>query len=461
VATRHVIVGAGPAGLAASETLRALDGSARITLVCDEPPYARMALPYYLEGRIEERALRTGDADWFESRGVQTRLGVRASGLDAGAHRLLLDDGTSLEYDRLLVATGSRVVLPDIEGAEAPGVTPMWTLEHAKHFLGRGRGETVIVGAGFIAFTALDALCARSSGVRFIEMEPRVLPHMLDAQGSATIERTLRGRGIELHTGARVLRIETVAGGQRIHLEGKASLRADSVVLATGVRAQVGFLAGSGISLEHGILVDAHLRTNLPDVFAAGDAAQGPDLLGGPRRVQAIQPTAVDHGRVAAANMAGVPISYAGSLTMNVLAAGGVEACSFGRWEEERDAIRVGNPANGIYRKYVFERDVLVGGILVGPGLAVTGTNDVGMLKGLIQTGASLGPWKEYLHQNPLDLRRVYVASGAAKKLLGSTLLAGRAELPGGFRFPALAPARRRSPHHAALVAGAPAPKPA
>jgi NAD(P)H-nitrite reductase large subunit len=459
MATQHVIVGAGPAGLAAAETLRALNGSDRITLVCDEPPYARMALPYYLEGRIEESALHTGDAAWFESLGIRTRLGARASGLDAGAHRLLLDDGTNLAYDRLLVATGSRAALPEIDGAEAPGVIPMWTLEHAKRFLDRARGETAIIGAGFIAFTALDALCARSARIHFVEVERRVLPRMLDAQGSAAIARRLGQRGIDVHTGARVLRIEAVAGRQRIHLDAGAAVEADSVVLATGVQPQLEFLAGSGAAIERGILVDAHLRTNLPDVFAAGDVAQGPDLLGGPRRIQAIQPTAVDHGRVAAANMAGVPISYAGSLTMNVLAAAGIEACSFGHWEQEREVIRVENPANGIYRKYAFERDVLVGGILVGPGLAVTGTNDVGMLKGLIQTGVALGPWKEYLHQNPLDLRRVYVASGAAKRLLGSTLLAGRAELPRGFRFPALAPARRRSAHHAALVAGAPAPK--
>ncbi len=453
---RHVIVGAGPAGLAAAETLRALDRSARITLVCDEPPYARMALPYHLEGRIEERALHTGDAAWFESLDVHTRLGARASGLDAKAHRLLLDDGTSLEYDRLLVATGSRVAVPDIPGADGPGVIPLWTLEHVKRLLGRGRGETAIVGAGFIAFTALDALCARSTRVRFVEMEPRVLPRMLDAQGSAAVDSRLRARGIAVHTGARVLGIEPVAGRQRIRLAEGPPLEADSVVLATGVRPNVEFLAGSGVSIDRGILVDAQLRTSAPDVFAAGDVAQGPDLLGGARRVQAIQPTAVDHGRVAGANMAGTQVTYAGSLTMNILAAQGLEACSFGRWEEERSALRVENAANGIYRKYCFERDVLVGGALVGPGVAVTGTNDVGMLKGLIQTGVPLGPWKEYLHQNPLDLRRVYVASGAAKLLLGTSLLAGRAVTPGGFRFPAVGAAARRSPHHAALVAGAP-----
>jgi NAD(P)H-nitrite reductase large subunit len=461
MATRHVIVGAGPAGLAAAVTLRALDRTAQITLVCDEPPYSRMVLPYYLAGEVEERALATGDAAWFDSLDVATRLGVRATGLDARGGRLLLDDGSSLAYDRLLVATGSRVATPDLEGAEGPGVIPMWTLDHAKAFLGRGRGETAIVGAGFIAFTVLDGLCERSRSVRFVEIEPRVLPRMLDAPGSAVVERHLAARGIEVRTGARLQRIEAAAGRHRLRLAGGETLVADTVVLATGVRPNVEFLAGSGVEIDHGIPVDERLRTSVPGVFAAGDVAQGPDLLGGPRRVQAIQPTAVDHGRVAAANMAGHEVAYAGSLTMNVLAARGLEACSFGRWEEERDVVRVENAANGIYRKYAFSDDVLVGGILVGPGVAVTGLNDVGMLKGLIQTAVPLGPWKEYLRENPLDLRRAYVASGAARRLLGSTLLAGRALARGGFRFPALPAARGRSPHHATLVAGAPVAKPA
>jgi NADPH-dependent 2,4-dienoyl-CoA reductase/sulfur reductase-like enzyme len=458
---RHVIVGAGPAGLAAAETLRALDPEAGVALVCDEPPYARMALPYHLEGRIGEPALATGDAAWFDSLRIEARFGVRASGLDAKARRLLLEDGTSLDYERLLVATGSRVAVPGIEGAEVPGVIPLWTLDHARRFLARGRGETAIVGAGFIAFTALDALVSRSAAVRFLELEPRVLPRMLDTQGSAIVERRLRERGIDVRTGVRVQRIETVGARLRIHLEGGPAVEADSVVLATGVRPNVELLAGSGIEASRGIPVDAQLRTGVPEVFAAGDVAQGPDLLGGPRRIQAIQPTAVDHGRIAAANMAGIPVSYAGSLTMNVVAAQGLEAASFGRWEEERGALRVENAADGIYRKYVFERDVLVGGILIGPSSAVTATNDVGMLKGLIQTGAPLGTWKEYLHANPLELRRAYVASGAAKRLLGSMLLAGRATAPGGFRFPPVAPARRRSPHHGVLLAGAPVSRPA
>jgi NAD(P)H-nitrite reductase large subunit len=228
-------------------------------------------------------------------------------------------------------------------------------------------------------------------------------------------------------------------------------------VIAAGVAPNVEFLTGSGIEIGEGrgagVLVDERLQTSAQGVFAAGDVAQAADLLTGERRVHAVQPTAVDHGRVAAANMAGAEVRYAGSLIMNILAAQGLEACSFGDWRAVgRATTLVQNPANGIYRKYTWDGDALVGGILVGPTAAMSGANDVGMLKGLIQTGVRLGAWKAYLEENPLDLRRVYVASGAAEKLLESNLLSGRASAGGGYRFPSLPALRKRSAHHETLV---------
>jgi NAD(P)H-nitrite reductase large subunit len=314
----------------------------------------------------------------------------------------------------------------------------------------------VIVGAGFIAFTVLDAIAARSEKLRFLEIEPQILPRMLDAAGAGMLAAELAARGIEIRTGARLERIEQSGERRRLELASGGALECDAVVLATGIRANLEFLEGSGVDVHEGIVVDEHMRTSADDVYAAGDVAQGPDLLGGERRVQAIQPTAVDHGRIAAANMAGEDVAYSGSLTMNILAAQGLEACSFGRWESTDDVTLVENAANRIYRKYVWQDDVLVGGALVGPSLSVSGVNDVGMLKGLIQTGVQLGPWRAYLEDRPLDLRRPYIASGAARELLASTLLAGRASSGGGFRFPSLPAVRQRSRHHAVLAADAP-----
>jgi NAD(P)H-nitrite reductase large subunit len=459
MATRHVIIGAGPAGINAIETLRAIDPDCEIALVCDEPAYARMVLPYYLEGKIDERAVMTGSEEWFSEHSVTTHLGVRVTAVDPGANRLSLDDDTQLGYDRLLVATGSRAARPPIDGLDGSGIVNLWTLADANDFLSEPRPHTVIVGAGFIAFTVLDAIAARSDRVTILEIEDRVLPNMLDAASSALMADHLKQLGIEVCTGARLEGIEQIAGKRRLRLAGGSDLECDAVVIAAGVAPNVEFLKSSGIEIGKGrgagILVDEMLQTSAEGVYAAGDVAEAADLLTGQRRVHAVQPTAVDHGRIAAANMAGVEVRYAGSLIMNILAAQGLEACSFGDWSGVgRETTVVENPANRIYRKYTWDGDALVGGILLGPSAALSGANDVGMLKGLIQTGVRLGPWKAYLDENPIDLRRVFVASGAAERLLESNLLTGRASVGGGFRFPSLPAIRKRSPHHDTLLAG-------
>ena len=154
--------------------------------------------------------------------------------------------------------------------------------------------------------------------------------------------------------------------------------------------------------------------------------------------------------------MAGEPVLYAGSLLMNVLAAQGLEAASFGLWDaDDLETTRVQSTTGRVYRKYVWQEDRLVGGIMLGSTQALSGQNDVGMLKGLIQTGVALGPWKDFLCENPLDLRRAFVASGAARQLASSSMLAGRVAKGGGFR-PGGGERRQRSPHHASLVPGAP-----
>jgi NAD(P)H-nitrite reductase large subunit len=454
---RHLIIGAGPAAQAAVETIRALDGDAPIDLVCDEPAYARMALPYYIGGTIQEEALMTADAAWFDSLGVTTHFGKRAARLARDHDRVILDDGGQLDFDRLLVATGSRPYVPKIPGADGPGAIPMWTLADARAFLAAEHREVVVVGAGFIAFTILDGVAERAETVSFVEVESQILPRMLDARAAARFAGFLAEGGIASHTGTGVEAIEPEGTRRRVVLSDGRSLACDLVVLATGARPNVEFLSGSGVDVETGIVVDARMATSRANVFAAGDVAAGPDLLGGPNRVQAIQPTATDHGRIAGANMVGpaggLDVEYAGSLTMNILSARGIEAASFGFWEREDDVIRV-ESVGSVYRKYVFDGDRLVGGILVGPTGVVSGVNDVGMLKGLIQTGVSIGPWRSYLEQNPLDLRRAFMASGAAQQLLRSNLFAGRASSGGGYREAGLPPRRPRSKHHETLVQG-------
>ena len=453
----YVIAGAGVAGLAAAETLRNLDPDAQVTVVGDEQPYSRMVLPYWMEGRIPESAVETGSGGYFAERGIGARFGEGVASVDTGAKQLGLASGATLDYDALLLASGSHAARPPIPGADGDRVLALWTRDDARSFLEAPHREVAIVGAGFIAATILDAVVKGSGKLHLVEIEPQILPHMVDASAAALVEAHLREKGVEIHAGTEVKAIEDAGGRKRLSLSSGASLDVDVVIVATGIRPNLAFLEGSGIETDLGVLVDGRMQSSAAGVFAAGDVAQGPVLHHDERRVHAIQPTAVDHGRVAAANMLGHDVVYEGSLLMNIVATQGLEMASFGLWEAASlQTTVVENVQRRIYRKYVWQDDRLVGGILVGPTHAMTGQNDVGMLKGLVQTGVALGPWKDYLQETPLDLRRVFVASGAPEQLAGSTLLSGRASLGGGFRFRRLPARRPRSAHHAAIVADSP-----
>jgi NAD(P)H-nitrite reductase large subunit len=455
---RHVIVGGGPAAMNALEALRALDADASITLISDEPPYSRMALPYFLAGNIPEPQLSTASDDYFDRLRVERHVGRRATGIDTNGRAAVLDDGSRIDYDTLLLATGSSPVRPPIPGADTKHVHNLWTLADSKAVLASARGKrprVVLVGAGFIGLIILNALHKLGWRIAVVEVEGHILPRMLDRRGAEAGEAWLRQRGVDVYTGCGVREI----GGSRkktVVLANGQQLEANVVILSTGIRPNVGFLDGSGIRVDRGILVDEHLRTSVPNVYAAGDAAQGPNLLGGPAEIHAIQTTATDHGRVAAANMAGRSRRYPGSLIMNILDLGGLHCASFGRWQDDGDTTVVWSPARPVYRKLVWDGTRLAGGIIVGPIEDTTMLTDVGMLKGLIQARVDLGEWKHYLKDRPWDLRRAYVASGTATRLLPETIL-GAAATPRLFHFQNLGPRTDAGPHHAALLDTRPA----
>ncbi len=451
--SQHVILGAGPAGLAAIEEIRRLDPDAEITLVADERPYARMALPYLLAGDVAERQIETASEASLERVGVECRLGRRARRVDASARRVELDDGESLRFDRLLVATGSSPRRPPIPGAEAAGVHTLWTLADATAVLAEGaapRPSAILVGAGFIGLIVLTALLRRGWRVTLVEREGHVLPRMLDRRGAALVEARLRSAGVDVQTPRTVVGIEP-GPPRSIALAGGTALGADVVILSTGVRPNAELLAGSGVAIADGVRVDERCQSSVEGIFAAGDVAAGPDLLGGPPAVHAIQTTAVDHGRVAGSNMAGREVAYAGSLRMNGLEVAGLHCASLGRWQEEADTSELWAPAESVYRKLVWEGDRLVGALLVGPAEATVRWSDLGMLKGLIQSRAPLGRWRTYLEERPLDLARAFLGARAASRLVPSTVL-GEPSRARRLAPSTAGPARDAGPHHADLV---------
>jgi NAD(P)H-nitrite reductase large subunit len=424
---RHVIVGGGTGGLNAILTIRERDGGeSEITLVSSERPYSRMVLPYYLGRSIAESHVYTLTPSRLAQLDVKTHLGRRAEKLDTGASRLTLDDGTTFEYDDLLIATGSSPVRAPVAGADLPGVHSFWTLEEARGVVAQIRegSHVVLVGAGFIAFTILNAILALKARLTVVEIAPQILPRMLDRPGAELVERWLARHGVTIRTGATLAGIEEEAGKKRLRFRDGEDLTADVVIVATGIRTNLDWLKDSGVRMNQGILVDDHLRSSVPNVFAAGDVAEGRDLVTGLPALHAIEPTAMEHGRVAGANMAGANVAYRGSLLMNIVEVCHLDIASFGAWDDPAaDACAALQQERWAYRKLLWTGNRLTGALIAGKADDIWTTNDVGMLKGLVQSGSDLGRWKAHLRRNPFDIKPAFIASGATARLLPETIL--------------------------------------
>ncbi len=396
----HVIIGAGPAGVIAAETLREQDPRAAITLVSGErgEPYARMAIPYILAGRITEAgAHQRKHAGHFDDLGIRY-LNHKAMQVHASANggSVDLDDGSTLEYDRLLVATGSSPTVPPLSGTDLDGVVTCWTLEDARAIATRLKSgaKIVMVGAGFVAGVCMKSLVERGAQLSVIAGRTgQILRSMMTPVGSRLLQRWLEDKGVNVITQGRIDRIDP---GPRLVMDTR-TLDADLIILATGVHPNVSFLDSTGAEIDQGIVIDDRMRTTVPNVYAAGDVAQGRDFSTGEWVVHALQPTATEHGRVAALNMAGKDVPYRGSLGMNVLDTVGLISQTFGLWQgvdggETAESI---NEDQFLYTRLCFDDDVLVGAISIGQG------RSVGAIRGLIQTRRKLGAWKQRLLKDP------------------------------------------------------------
>ncbi|HIE50334.1 MAG TPA: NAD(P)/FAD-dependent oxidoreductase, partial [Armatimonadetes bacterium] len=368
MAAKTIILGAGPAGLAAVETMRELDGGeSSLTLISAEPPYARMILPYFLAGDIPEEQLYLGSDEYFATLGVETIFGQRVTSLQPAEKKVLLDDGTAVEFDQLLLALGSTAQPLDLPGADLRGVVNLWTLDDAHRALvgAPEEAEVVFIGAGFIGLVVLTALAKRGWKLNLVEIAPQVLPRMLDQPAARLVEKWLKQRGVAVFTQTTVTEIGLRADGRKnVRLSDGRDLTADLVIMAAGVRPNLGAVEGSGLQTEWGILINDRCQTNFPYIYAAGDVAQGPDLLTGEPTVHPVHPTAVEQGRVAGANLAGQEVHYPGSLRMNILNVLNLYGASFGQWEDDGREVQVlSNEARPLYRKLVWDADRLVGAI--------------------------------------------------------------------------------------------------
>ncbi len=408
---QHIIIGAGPAGVVAAETLRKADPEANITIIGDEPepPYSRMAIPYYLINNIEESGSYLRDPKTHYSDQNIELVQQTVDKVDVTAKQVTLADGSSRSYDMLLIATGSRPISPPIPGLDLPQVSSCWTLADARAIIERAQSgsNVVLIGAGFIGCIILEALVRRGVNLSVVEMGNRMVPRMLDENAGGLLKRWCVDKGIDVHTSCSVDAISAADNDQvDVSLSDGSKLSAALVISATGVKPNTELLDGTGIEIDQGIKVNRRMQTSNADVYAAGDVAQGIDFSTGNYEVQAIQPTATDHGRIAALNMAGQGSEHQGTLNMNVLDTLGLVSCSFGLWMgvDGGEQAELYNADEFQYINLQFEGDHLIGASSVGK------TQHIGVLRGLIESKVHLGDWKARLMKDPTLTMDAYIA---------------------------------------------------
>jgi NADPH-dependent 2,4-dienoyl-CoA reductase/sulfur reductase-like enzyme len=408
---KHIILGNGPAGVVAAETLRRAAPADEILLVGSEdaPPYSRMAIPYLLQGNIDEHGtyLRKTD-DHFAKLRIEQRRG-RAVAVNSEKQTILFDDGQFEPYDRLLIATGSHPVRPPIPGIDLPQVQTCWTLDDARAIAAHAKpGARVLqLGAGFIGCIIMEALVKRGVQLTVVEMGDRMVPRMMTPEAGSMIKRWVEKLGVRVVTKAGVERIEN---GQNcpltVTLTTGDQLACDLLIVAAGVAPNVAFLEGTPVHVAKGVLVDETMQTSVPGIYAAGDVAEAPDLFSGRHLVAAIQPNAADQARIAALNMAGQQARMNGVLAINVLDSMGMISSSFGEWQGVAggEGVERADEANGRYISLQFDGDILVGATSIGL------TGHVGALRGLIQSRTRLGHWKQKLLETPTRFVEAFIA---------------------------------------------------
>lgn len=373
MAARYVIIGNSAAGLAGAETIRRLDERGEITIISDEPypAYCRPLLTYLLAGEIRRRDLWLKAADYYDRWRFRPVLGRRVVAVRPETKQVQLEDGTEIPYDRLLVASGARPMLPGIPGQDLEGVFTIRTWGEFQGLLRKLRPDkpVAVIGSGLVGITTAQALARRGQPVTLLSRDPQVLSTLLDATAAGLLHQVLTELGVQL----RFHVIPAALTGKQGRVTGVVltdgqEVPADLVVIGIGVQPNVEFLPPGVLGDKGAIAVDRHLATGLPGVFAAGDCVQAPDRLTGRSTYYAIWPAAVEQGQIAGANMAGQLREYAGILPQNSFHLGNIRIIAGGQVKPgspDGEVHTFFDPLTRSYRRLVIDDGCLVGITLV------------------------------------------------------------------------------------------------
>ncbi|MDO8606455.1 MAG: FAD/NAD(P)-binding oxidoreductase [Phaeospirillum sp.] len=404
---KYLLVGSSHAALEALRSIRHFDPDGSMAMITRDQqlPYSPTILPYVVSGRSKPEAVLLRDEAFFEANACTFAPNAVATGLDAKTRSVTLASGESWRYERLLIATGAAPAIPPVKGIETVRFHVLRSLDDAQGLrtaMGGAR-HAVVLGAGLVGLHAAENMAEAGLSVTVVEMQNHVLPGYFDAKASERIESAFIGHGVKLLLGCKVVAVEPRDGGHScaVHLEDGKVLQADLLLVATGVKPVTDWLAGSGVDLDRGVLVDETMRTTAPDVWAAGDVAQATDFHTGKRALIGIIPTAVDQGRIAGQGMAGDTYqkAYPGGIPVNTYRFFGRVALSIGQ-AAASDGVEVSEREDGGYRRLVMSDNRLIGYASIDEPF------DVGIMGELIRRKVDLSPVMDAFIARPVETGR-------------------------------------------------------
>mgnify|MGYP005833476797 CR=1 FL=1 len=375
---RYIIVGGSAAAISAVEAIRSVERESQIDLFSDEatPLFSRVLLPYYVAEELSKPLLNFRSADFFEQNSVNAHISIKIDGISIGSKTVWTETGDQFPFDKLLLATGGKAIIPPIPGIDKEGISPLKTMADAERIYQLSGKAAAVIGAGSIGVETCISLRRRGMEVTLLEQLGHVLPTVFDEEAASIIKQRIEGLGITTLTGEKAIQF-TGNGQVKSVITDSREIKCDMVVLAVGVKPAIELAqkAGIEIGLMGGIKVDSQMRTNLPEIYAAGDVTETYDISRDSNWINAIWPCATEQGRVAGFNMAGKKTFYEGSFRRNSIGNFiGVPAISMGLTHGEACSSCEGGESfqeikrrtKDAYKKLILRDGRLVGAILVG-----------------------------------------------------------------------------------------------
>lgn len=368
----YVIIGNSAAAIGAVEGIRKVDPSGKITLISDEPyhTYSRPLISYYLSGKVSEDKMLYRDGDFYNRNQVTTKLGTKVIGLKIEEKQVELESGELIPYDKLLIATGGKPFVPNIEGLDKEGIFTFLKFDDVKALekVAFAGSKAVIVGAGLIGLKAAEALVKKGVEVKVVELSNRVLSAILDEEAAELVQNHLEDQEVEFHLNTTVSEVLGNGKVSGVKLQNGESLECDYLIVAIGVVPNTDLVINTSISVNRGIVVNKRMETNLTGIYAAGDVSEGYDLVYDSQRVIPILPNAYRQGETAGVNMAGENSTYSDGFAKNAIGFFDLPMVTAGIIKpegQEFETIVVSDQNKPVYKKMILKNNKLVGFIFL------------------------------------------------------------------------------------------------